>query len=46
MEHGLGCTEIQKRLFKADGKTRFGEIAIVNGMNKIKADPKWRGAGS
>lgn len=43
MEHGLGCTEIQKRLVKANGKTPFGEAAIVRCMNKIKADASWRG---
>ena len=43
MEHGLGCTAIAKRVLKPDGKTNFGERAIVNCMNKLKADPGWRG---
>ena len=43
MEHGLGCTEIASRVFKADGKTLFGETAIVNCMNKLRDNKKWRG---
>ena len=43
VEHGLGCTAIAKKVFKADGKTRFGETTIVNCMNKLKTNPSWRG---
>ena len=43
MEHGLGCTEIASRVFKADGKTLFGETAIVNCMNKLRDNKQWMG---
>ena len=43
MEHGLGCTEIAKRICRSDGKTKFGETAIVNCMNKLKENKRWRG---
>ena len=43
MAHGLGCTRISEMVLKPDGKSTFGETAIVNCMNKLKADPKWRG---
>ena len=43
MEHGLGCTSIASRIFKADGKTTFGETAIMNCMNKLRNNPAWRG---
>ena len=43
MEHGLGCTAIQKKIFRKDGKTTFSETAIVDAMNKLKQQPSWRG---
>ena len=43
MSLGMGCAAIQGKVYKPDGKTRYGETAIVNCMNKIKEDPKWRG---
>lgn len=43
MEHGLGCTAISRKVMKSDGKTPFGETAIVNCMNKLKENPAWRG---
>ena len=43
MEHGLGCKKISERVLKADGKTPFGETAIVNCMGKLREDPSWRG---
>ena len=42
MVHGLGCTAIMRLVKRADGST-FGETAIVNCMNKLKANPRWRG---
>ena len=44
MEHGLGSTSIARRVFKADGRTPYGETAIVNAINKLKADRLYRGA--
>ena len=43
MEHGLGCVEIAKRIYRSDGKTKFGETAIVNCMNKLRKNKNWRG---
>ena len=43
MEHGLGCTEIMNRVYRSDGKTKFGETTIVNCMNKLKKNKNWRG---
>jgi transposase len=43
LEHGLGCTKIAQRVFKADGKTPFGETAISNCIAKLREDPNWRG---
>ena len=43
MEHGLGCTAIAQRVFRVDGKTPFGETAILNCMTKLQQNPNWRG---
>ena len=43
MSLGMGCVAIAKRLYKPDGSTPFGETAIVNCMNKLKENPRWRG---
>lgn len=43
MEHGLSAAAISLRVFKAAGGT-FGETAIQNCMNKLKATPRWRGS--
>ena len=43
MEHGLGCTTISRKLFKADGKTTFSENAVYKAMCKLKEDASWRG---
>lgn len=43
MEHDLGCTAIMRKVLKADNKTTYGETAIVNAMNKLRANPAWRG---
>ena len=43
MEHGLGCTTISKKIFKADGITNFSEHAIWTAMCKLKEDKGWRG---
>ena len=43
MSHGLGCTSIASRVFKADGKSKFSEEAIRICMNKLKNDPAYRG---
>ena len=42
-EHGIGCTTISRKLFKADGKTTFSENAVYKAMCKLKEDPSWRG---
>ena len=34
---------IARRVKRADGKTSFGETAILNCMAKLEADPHWRG---
>jgi hypothetical protein len=43
MEHGLGCTTISTKIFKADGKTNFSENAIWEAMAKLKKNKGWRG---
>ena len=43
VEHGLSAAAIAKRVFKPDGKSKFGEIAIHNCMTKLKEDLHWRG---
>ena len=43
MEHGLSAASIRERVYKADGKTLFGETAIQNCMNKLAENPRWRG---
>ena len=43
MEHGLTGAAIARRVKRADGKTSFGETAILNCMAKLEADPHWRG---
>jgi hypothetical protein len=43
MEHGLGCTTISRKIFKADGKTPFSEHAIWVAMCKLKENNGWRG---
>ena len=43
MEHGLGCVAIAGKVFRADGKTPFGNTAIVNCMNKLRENSLWRG---
>ena len=35
VEHGLSAAAIAERVFKADGKTKFGETAIQNCINKL-----------
>ena len=42
MEHGLGSTEISRRVFKPDGKSNFSETAILQCMGKLKKNPRWR----
>ena len=43
VEHGLSAAAIAERVLKADGKTKFGETAIQNCINKLYANPGWRG---
>ena len=43
MHHGLGSTEISRIMLKADGVAKFSEQAILNAMNKLRSNPKWRG---
>ena len=43
MEHGLGCTTIATKLFKADGKTTFSEHYIYTAMCKLRENKGWRG---
>ena len=43
VEHGLSAAAIAERVFKADGKTKFGETAIQNCINKLYDNPGWRG---
>ena len=43
VEHGLSAAEIAKRVFKPDGKSKYGETAIQNCMNKLVANPRWKG---
>jgi hypothetical protein len=43
MEHGLPGAEIARRVKRADGRTCFGETAILNCMAKLEANPLWRG---
>jgi len=42
VEHGLGCTAIAQRLFKADGKTCYSESAVSRAMCKLAESPGWR----
>ena len=48
MEHGLGCTEISRRVskgFDAKGKPIFySEKAISTAMGNIRENPGWKGA--
>ena len=46
VEHGLSAAAIAERVFKADGKTTFGTTAIQNCINKLYANPGWRGGRS
>ena len=43
MHHGLGSTRISQIMVKADGKSKFSEQAILDCMNKLRSNPKWRG---
>ena len=43
LEHGLSAASIADRMFKQDGKTKFGPTAIQNTINKLKENPSWRG---
>ena len=43
LEHGLGCTAIAKRLFKADRKTAYSEGAVIKAIAKLETNPSWRG---
>ena len=43
MHHGLGSTSISQIMVKADGTSKFSEQAILDCMNKLKSNPKWRG---
>ena len=43
VEHGLSAAAISKKVCKPDGKSKFGETAIQNCMDKLQANPRWRG---
>lgn len=43
MHHDLGSIAISKIMYKADGKTRFSEQAILDCTNKLRTNPSWRG---
>ena len=43
LEHDLTAAEIARRVKKSDGKTTFGETAILNCINKLQENPRWRG---
>ena len=43
MHHGLGSTSISQIMVKADGTSKFSEQAILDCMNKLKSNLKWRG---
>jgi len=43
LEHGLKAPAICERVLRADNKTPFGETAIRNCINKLEAEPGWRG---
>ena len=43
MSLGMGCNAIAQKVYKPDGKSLFSETAIVNCMNKLKENPRWRG---
>ena len=43
MSHGLECTAISKLVLKADGKSTFSKECINQAMQKLTANPKWRG---
>jgi hypothetical protein len=43
MEHGLGCTTISQKIFKADGKSHFSENCIWTAMSKLEENESWRG---
>ena len=39
MSLGMGCVAIAAKVYKPDGKTTYGETAIVNCMSKLREDP-------
>ena len=43
MHHGLGAPRTAGIIFKADGKTRFSTSAVQGCMDKLLANPRWRG---
>ena len=43
MHHGLGSTAISNIMVKADGQSNFSEQAILDAMNKLRSNPRWRG---
>ena len=44
MYHGLGATEISRILVKPDGKSHWSDTAVQNQIDKLEADPSWKGA--
>ena len=43
MSHGLGCTQISRRVQKPDGKSFYDESAIGKAMKKLRENKRWRG---
>ena len=40
MEHGLGATEIARRVFKAGGKNTWSDRAVAGAMERLKGAAK------
>ena len=43
LHHNLGPSEISRIVLKQDGKSHFSVQAVCDAINKLQADPKWRG---
>lgn len=43
MHHGLGSQRISGILVKADGKTSFSKTAVQDVMDRLLANPRWKG---
>ena len=43
LHHGLGPSDISRILVKSDGKTHWSYNAIHDAVEKLEADPSWKG---